>query len=157
METLVASSINLFILLIFMVFKLRAPLRTFVSQRHSSISQEIHLVHEQLLKAQGQYDEFSGKHKSVGAEVEVLRQQMKQDSASVKQRILSEAKRLALVLGADAKDSAEGLYAELKGQLYFELSSRIMDKVENLLREKLSGDDRIRIRHDFTSQVEKVS
>jgi len=156
MESLVASSINLGLLIAFMVYKLREPIHNFVAERHHSISHEVESVREQLRKAQEQYDEFAGKLKAVDAEISVLREQMKQDAAAVKQRVVTEGKRMSGILVSDAKHAADTLFLELKGQLYNELTSRVLEKAEATLRERLTGDDRARIRQEFSRQVESV-
>lgn len=156
METLVAPIVNFSILVGILVFKLRAPIRAFVTQRHHSIREEIQTVRHQFQQAQEKYDEFSAKLKAIGAEISVLREQSKQDTSAMKQRIISEGRRISGTIVSDANNSANGLFAELKGQLYFELSSRVLDRAEVILKSRLTGDDRARIRQEFSSQVESI-
>ena len=78
------------------------------------------------------------------------------DSTAMKQRIIAEARRVANSVISDAKNSAEGLFSELKGQLYSELSLKVLDRAEFLLRERLTGADRARIRQEFSVQMENI-
>jgi F0F1-type ATP synthase membrane subunit b/b' len=156
METLFAPSFNLLILIIFMVYKLTKPAKEFVSLRHNTIREDIHSVKQELQQAQEKYDEFSSKLKAIDAEIVTLREQGQQDIAAMKKRIVSESGRLSLNIISDAKRAAEGLYLELKGQLYSELSAQVLDRAELLLREKLTGDDRMTIRSDFSRQLEAI-
>lgn len=156
MEGLFASCFNLFILLAFLVYKLRAPLRDFVSQRHVLLRTEIQTVSQQLKAAQEKFDEFSAKLKSVNSEVASIQDQTKQDAALMKQRILADARRAATTVVADSKAVAQGLYSQMAVQLYSELSFRVLERGETLLRERLTGDDRARIRQEFSRQVESI-
>lgn len=156
MESLIASTVNLLILLGFLGYKLRGPLKEFVSQRHTLLKTEIQTVSNQLKEAQEKFNEFSSRLKSVQSEVSAIREQNKQDALQMKQRILNEAQRTATTIVSDSKTVAQGLYSQLAGQLYTELSFRVLDRSEKLLRERLTGDDRARIRQEFSRQVESI-
>ncbi len=156
METLVASTFNLVLLLAILFYKLRVPLRDFVEQRHHSIRSDIQTVQNQLRQAQEKYDEFSAKLNAINVEIDVLREQSKQDALAAHHRILSESHKMMGNVISDAKRAADGLYLELKTTLYAELSGKVLDRAEHLLRERLTGDDRVRMREEFSSQVERV-
>jgi F0F1-type ATP synthase membrane subunit b/b' len=156
MESLIAPLVNVTILIVFLSTKLKLPIRSFVSQRHLSIRDEIHSVREQLRQAQEQYDEFSFKLKAVDAEIAVLREQTKQDSVAIRQKVVNEARRVSGSIVSDAKNTAETMFSDLKGQLYFELVNKALEQAESLLRERLTGDDRMRIRQEFSRQMESI-
>lgn len=156
MESLIAPSFNLLILIAFMVYKLNKPVKDFVSGRHKTIREEIQSVRQELQQAQEKYDEFSSKLKAIDAEIVTLREQGQQEMTALKQRILSESRRLSLNIISDAKTAAEGLYLELKSQLYSDLSLQVLDRAELLLRERLTGADRVSIRADFSKQMETI-
>lgn len=156
MESLLAPAINFFLLVGFLAYKLKQPLRNFVKQRHDNLKNEILSVADQLKQAQEKYNEFSVKLKSVSAEVATLREQARQDSATMKQKILADARRTATNVVSDSKNIAEGLYQQLQGQLYTELSLQVLNRAETILRERLTGADHARIREEFSRQVERV-
>ena len=156
MESLFWSTFNLLILVGFLVYKLRAPLRDFVSQRHVLLKNEIESVSHQLQDAQEKFEEFSARLKSVQTEASALREQSKQDAVSMQQRIVQDARRNAATIVSDSKTVAQGLYSQMASQLYSELSHRVIDRSEKLLRERLTGDDRVRIRQEFSRQVESM-
>jgi F0F1-type ATP synthase membrane subunit b/b' len=156
MESLFAPSFNLLILIVFLVYKLRQPVKDFVSLRHKTIREEIQTVRQELQVAQEKYDEFSSKLKAIDAEVVTLREQSQQEISALKQRILSESRRLSLNIISDAKAAAENLYLELKGQLYSDLSAQVLDRAELILRDKLTSDNRLAIRNDFSKQLEAI-
>jgi F0F1-type ATP synthase membrane subunit b/b' len=113
-------------------------------------------VRNSLRQAQENFDEFSAKLKAVDVEIGALREQAKQDALLIKQKIQGDARRVAATVVADARDSAGALFSDLKGQLSSELGARVLDRAETLLRERLTGDDRARIRQEFSKQVEAI-
>lgn len=157
MESLVAPSINLLILISLLVYKLRLPLRQFVADRHQTIRSDIQTVQEQLRISQEKYDEFSSKLKAIDAELVSFREQAKQDRIALKQRIISDSQRMATTLISDAKKSANALYDELKNELYLDLSTRVLARAEKLIQERLTDTDHQRIQREFAHQIEVSS
>jgi F0F1-type ATP synthase membrane subunit b/b' len=156
MGTSVISAINLLILIGIMIWKLRAPITSHVADRHVLIRDEIQTVRVQLSQAQEKYEEFSSKLKAIDAEISVLREQNKQDTAALKMRVTGEARRVAAMVASDARDTAGSLFAELKGQLYLDWSLKVLDRTEEILRERLTSADRSRIREEFSKQLGAV-
>jgi F0F1-type ATP synthase membrane subunit b/b' len=156
MNTLLWPFLNLIILIAVLLWKGKAPFTAFVFQRHSTIRDEVQRVRSLLRSAQVKYDEFAAKLKAVDAEINELNERAQQDAKAAQSRIIAEAQRLSAAVVTDARSSAELLYGELKGQLFLELGSRVIDKAEKLLLDRLTGDDRARIRQEFSSQVERV-
>jgi F0F1-type ATP synthase membrane subunit b/b' len=154
MNHLIAPSVNLALLIGILVFKLRIPMRNFVFQRHQSIAREIELVSGKLLQARQKYEELNRKLNSIEVEIRTLRAEITQDAATARDRIVSEANRLASEVGRDSKQSVSGLYSELRILLYREFSGRVLDHSESLLRERLTDEDRKRIRREFSTQME---
>jgi hypothetical protein len=48
------------------------------------------------------------------------------------------------------------MFGDLKNQLRSELSVQVLARAEAILRERLTGDDKARIRREFSQQVESV-
>ena len=156
METLIAPFINLLLLVGILVWKVREPLRNFVSARHISLRDELQKTGDQLRQAQERYDEFTAKLKAIEAEISALRDQARQDAEGMKLRVLSDAKRLAALIVSDARLAGETLFSDLRMQLTTEFANRVVEKAEGLLRVRLTGDDRVRIRREFSMQVEQI-
>jgi F-type H+-transporting ATPase subunit b len=154
MNTLVAPTINLVILLSVLFYYLRAPLKNFVSSRHTTIRDELAAVEKMLRDAKAKYQEFSKRLDALSTEASELRAQAAQEAQAVKTRLIEEAKKLSANIVTDAKSSAEGLYSELRGQLYAELSQQVLERAEKLLAARLTGDDRARIQKEFSHQLE---
>jgi F0F1-type ATP synthase membrane subunit b/b' len=156
MQELIAPTVNLAILIAALVYFLRAPLKDFIQNRHTTVRDELARVRELLQKARSQHAEFSAKLNAMGAEVASYRDQAKEDAQAMKQRIVSEAQRLSGNIVGDSRTAAAGLYSELKGQLRSEMAGKVMIRAEKVLRDRLTANDRERIRQEFSTQVERV-
>lgn len=157
METsLIASIINFLILIGILVVKLRAPLRSYIANRHQLVRDEIQNVAERLRQAQEKFDEYSAKLKAIDAEIATLREQVKNEVNQIKQRVNLEARQSASRMIAEAKNAADGLIHDFKEELYQELNLKALSQAESLLKDHLNSEDRIKIRNDFTRQVETV-
>ncbi len=154
METLVAPGINLLILIAALAYYLRTPLRDFVSQRHHTIKGDLHRVRGMLQQAQEQYEEFNSKLKAVDTEVNALREQTRRDAHATKARIIEDAQKTAAGIVNDAKATAQHMFSELKRKISSEIGSAVLDRAETLMRNQLTGDDRVRMREEFSRQVE---
>lgn len=156
MQTLLAPVVNLVILIGIMAYYLRAPLKAFASNRHHSIRTELEAVRNQLRDAKGKHIEFSSKLRAMDAEIAGLKNQAIQDAQALKKKVQAEAQRFSGNIVEDARRASHVLYAEFKTQLYSELGARVLDRAEKILRERLTGDDRARIRKEFSTQVETM-
>lgn len=156
MHGLTAPFINFLLLVALLVWKLRGPVKNFVAQRHNTLRNDIDTVRESLKRAQERYNEFSAKLKSVDQELIALRQQSRQDAEAMRVRVVADAKKLATTVVTDARASSENVFQELRGQLRAELGVRVIERAERILRDRLTGDDRVRIRNEFSKQVEAI-
>jgi F0F1-type ATP synthase membrane subunit b/b' len=156
MSTLIAPFINLLLLVSALVIALKDPLKSFVRQRHESVSETLAKVRKMLRDAQEQYDEFSAKLKAIDVEIAALHDQAKQDAQSICSRVVNEAQRARTTIVSDARINAENIFGDLKIQLRSDFARRVVDRVEVLVRDRLTGDDRAKLREEFSHQVEAV-
>lgn len=156
MEALIASIINVTILVTLLVYFLRKPLGNFISGRHVSIRDEVKQVTDLLRQAQDRYEEFTSKLKAIDNEIVALRDQARQDAKAMRLHVLSDARRIHAMIVSDSRAAAETLYEDLRKELRRDLSLKITDRAEALLRTRLTGDDRIRIRQEFSRQVGSI-
>ena len=156
MHELIPSAVNLAILIGLMVYFLREPMANFVKNRHLSLAEELSAVREKLQQAKAQFQDFSSKLSTVESEISGLHQQTRQEAAQTQARVLANAQKISGTIVTDAKASTEGLYAEFRNQLIHEFGAQVLDRAEQIIRERLTGDDRVRIRQEFSKQVESV-
>ncbi len=156
MQTLLWPTINVVVLVAVLARFLKSPLQQFVAQRHHSIKSELEDVREQLVAAQAKHEEFTAKLKALGAEVVAMRNQSLQDAKLIQAKVLADAQRVSEGLLAGAEVSARALYQDFAERVRVELANKVLSRAEALLRERLTGEDRVRICREFSKQVERV-
>lgn len=156
MENLIAPIFNFTVLVVLLVYFLKQPLRDHVSDRHTTLRDEVQGVESLLQRARERYDEFSAKLKAIDAESAAIREQVRQDAESARLRVMSDAKRLSGVIVADARASAESIVHDFRDQLRVEFSNRVIDRAETILKGRLTGAEQARIRKDFSRKVEAM-
>ncbi|MGE0614688.1 MAG: hypothetical protein AB7P04_03530 [Bacteriovoracia bacterium] len=154
--SLILPFINLSLLVAIILYFTRGHLKTFVKNRHETLREEIQTVREQLKAATERYEQFSAKLKAVEAEVSSLTTQMARDAQDMKARIVTHAKQSSSQMVADARGAARGGLEGLKQEVRSEFGWRVISKAEEILTKKLTGDDRARIRKEFSSQMEQM-
>jgi F0F1-type ATP synthase membrane subunit b/b' len=95
--------------------------------------------------------------KAIEAEVISKRQAARAEAEQTQKRLIEEARRLAAVIVADSKRAADAAGVDLKEQLRAELATQVIISAEKLIRTRLTGDDRARMRKEFSRQVETVA
>ncbi len=156
MHALFAPAINFFILVGVLVYYMREPIKKFIMDRHVVFSAEVKAVSTQLREAQERYEEFSAKLKMIETEIAALQEQARQDAKAMRLRLLGDARRAHSNIIADAKTAVESLFLDFRFELQKEFGARVVDRCEQYLRQKLTGDDRVRIRREFSRQVESI-
>lgn len=157
MHSLIAPLVNVSILLGVLVYYLRKPIADFVISRHTNIRDQVKAVSEELRSAQNKYEEFSSRIKALDVEVRALREQGKQESDQMKTRLLTDARRVSAAIVADSRTSAEQVFKDLRSELRRELGEKVVVRAEKLIRDKLTSDEKSRIRHEFSEQLARVS
>ena len=156
METLIFPAINLAALLGILAFYLRKPLADFVSSRHVTVRSEIQASHDALADAKARSAEISARLVGMGAELNSLREQARQDGEKSKDEILGAARRLSLMIVSDAKASTSAMQTEFREALGRDLTAMALARAEVRLRDRLTGEDHARIRQEFSTLVEKT-
>lgn len=156
MATLVWPAINLAVLVGIIGYLTRKPLKQFMKERRENVGAELIRVRELLQSARAKYDEFTAKLKAVDAEVTSLKAQIQSDATASKDRIVSSARSSSGAIVSDAKANADSVFKDLKNDLRAELGGRVIDRAEAILVDRLTGDDRARIRQEFSTEVEQI-
>lgn len=156
MESLIAPAFNLFVLIGIIVYYLREPIKKTIADRHVGLREEVERVSSQLKKAQEQLEEFTSKLKAIDTEIGVLSEQAIQDGKNMRLRLINEARGAHALVIKEAKSASLSLMDELRGEIQRSFSNRVIEKAEELIKTRLTGDDRVRIRREFSKQVVSV-
>ena len=154
MESLLWPAINLIIFCGILFYYTKAPIKDFVVNRHNTLDKEIREVRTQLVSSQNKYDEFSSKLKAIDVELGSISDTFKKNADLMKVKLTEEAGKSSKSLIQDAKERADSAFDDLRADLSAEIGILIMKEAEAKIRGSLTGDDRVRIRKEFTSAME---
>lgn len=156
MLKLILSYINLAILVAVLVKLVGPRFKIYVRERHETIKKNLETNRLRMREAKAQYDDFSSKLKVVTQEADALRSQIQREAQDISARQISNAKTVTGAMIADARQAAQSLLQDFKQELKAEAGARIVSRAEEALRQKLSADDRVRIRKEFSQSLEKM-
>lgn len=138
-------------------FLLGKKTKQFVLERYETVKTTIESVSRQLTGAQAKFSDFTTKLQQSTQEAEGLKKQAAQDAESLKKKIIENAKKSSQVLLQDANEFKASKSGELKKAISSELGARIVAEAETLIRKRLTGEVKTKIRRDFASQVERLT
>jgi F0F1-type ATP synthase membrane subunit b/b' len=156
LETLAYQAFNLLVFGFLVYRGAKAPFLQFVANRSTSLRAQILDAKKQLEAAQAQYAEFRSRLQSMDAEVAALRAQNNQDVAAVSARIREEAAKQAQRIVSDARIARDAAIDFVRTKMTQELGLQVLNRAEALIQEKLTGDQKARIRREFSTQLEQI-
>ncbi len=156
METLIAPAINLTLLLVVLAYYLVGPLKAFASSRRGNIAEDLERSRQMLSSARERFDDFDSRLRSLGAELQSLLSQSAEEARRTRARLVQSANQLASTLVTDAQAAAGGMRSELIGQLRAEIATRAIARAEEQIRSRLTGEERVRLRKEFSALMEKA-
>ena len=156
LKTLGAGFINLGIFTTIVYKAGKKPFVEFVSARSTTLKEQIQDAKAQLDTARSQYSEFKARLDSIDAEVAALRSQNAQDVSAVAQRIRENSSQQALQIVAEAKLSRDAAVAAAKARLAVEVGQQIIERAESLIQSRITGDEKAKIRREFSNQLERI-
>ncbi len=156
MDELFSKAINLFILLVVLVYFLRKPIRDYVKDRHQNLKTELKDVKEKLKRAEKEKLEVSEKVSKVETRIKEIHELMRQEAEIWRHKVLGEARKMARTIIDDAQDAAESHHEGLKTEIKTELGLEILAKAESILKEGISEKNKKQIQENFFKNVEKT-
>ncbi len=157
MGNLLASTVNLSLLIGLLWYHLKSPLRLWVCQRSENQQSAFKIAYEQLKQAQESDHEFLQKLAQVDTEIVFLKKQMQQEALQIKEKILAQATEAVHRAREGAKNTVENGFRQLKIQMMTEMTTHILTQTQVLLQQQLKTDDHLRLQKKFSQQIEGYS
>jgi F0F1-type ATP synthase membrane subunit b/b' len=155
-KTLGAGFVNLGIFTAIIYKTGKKPFLDFVSTRSKTLHEQIQDAKSQLDVAHTQYSEFKAKLDSIESEVSALRAQNTQDVAGVSTKIREAASQQASQIVAEARLSRDAALIAAKRRIALDVGQQIIERAETLIQSRITGDEKARIRRDFSNQLERI-
>ena len=156
MESLIAPSINLFLLLSVLAYYLVGPLKDFAAARQKTIREELEESRKLLAEARAKYEDFTSRVGGLGAEAASLKSQAEQDAKRSRDALVRSAQHLGATIVSDARTAATAMRDDLVSSLRAEVAQRALLRAEEQIRSRLTGEERARLRQEFSALVEKT-
>ncbi len=156
LRTLAFQSLNLAVFVGIIYRAAKPSFVGFVAQRSVTLREQIIEAKKRLETSQQQYAEYRARLESMGAEVAALRAQNAQDIAAVSSRIKEESSRQAQRIVSEARLARDASISASKARLARELGRLVLARAELMIKDKLTGDQKAKIRRDFSNQLEQI-
>jgi len=154
-ETLAAPLVNLGLLLAVMAHYLKGPLKAFVVERQTTVRAELEAARGLLSEAKAKNEDLTSKLEALSAEVSALSSQAAEDARRAQDRLVQAARQAGASVVADAQAAAGAMRSELLAGLRKEVALRALARAEDQIRSKLTGEERARLRKEFSAMVER--
>jgi F0F1-type ATP synthase membrane subunit b/b' len=156
LKTLGAGFINLGIFTAIVYKAGKKPFLESVTTRSNTLREQIQEAARQLDAAQAQYHEYKARLASIDAEVSALRTQNQQDVVTVAQRLRESAGKQAQQIVSEARMARDAAISAAKARLALEAGAQVIERAEALIKGRITGDEKAKIRREFSNQLEQI-
>lgn len=144
---------NFAVLVIALVFVLRKPLSQALSSRIKVIKDQLEDLEVQKTAAEKQLDEYNQKLAQLEKEAEKIVEDYIRQGHEAKARILKEAEASAEKLQVQARRNIEHEFGQAKLELQKEIFEKSLAKAEEIIKNKITGEDQNRIVDEYLKKV----
>ncbi len=131
--------VDFIILAAVLVYALRGPLATYLSDRHDSMRKEMHEATARKADATERLARYERHLRGLDAEVATMRADFERDGLAERDRILAEAQETIERLRADSVLDASREATQMKLDLEREVAERAVIRAEALVRERMNA------------------
>jgi len=93
--------------------------------------------------------------KAIDNEMQAIRTETMREAETQKSRLVEHAQKASAQLLADGKLQVDQLWESVRAELRQELGRKITERAEEVIHDRLTGDERARIRREFSMQLER--
>ena len=109
-----------------------------------------------MVRAQESFDDYASKLKTIQSELSALAAEAKATAESTRVSIVQGARKVAASISKDATSAKEGMLADFRTGLSAELGGKVVDRAEVMIAQRLTGDERARLRKEFSRKLESA-
>ena len=145
---------NFTVLMVLLVFLLRKPLSQALGARIKGIKGQLEDLEARKAEAERQLAEYSEKLSRLEKESEKIVEDYIKQGNEAKARILKEAESAAEKLQIQARRNIEHEFKQAKLKLQEEIFETSLAKAEEMIKNKISGEDQDRLVDEYLRKVE---
>jgi F-type H+-transporting ATPase subunit b len=147
-------AVNLILLVGVLVYVGRKPLQEFFSGRRREIEANLQRSAALLAEAESRLGEWNRRMQRLDQEVEEIRQGARERAAAERDRILADAQVAAERVRRDAGAAIDQETRRARNELRQEATALALDLASDLLRQRMTAEDRTRLVDEFIQKVE---
>ena len=144
---------NFVVLVVALVFVLRKPLSQALGSRIKVIKEQLEDLEVQKTEAEKQLAEYNQKLAQLEKEAEKIVEDYIRQGHEAKARILKEAEASAEKLQVQARRNIEHEFEQAKLELQKEIFEKSLAKAEEIIKNKITGEDQNRIVDEYLKKV----
>lgn len=152
---LIWRAMNFVVLAAALVFLLRKPMKSGLSQRTENIRQELAELEAKREEAQREFAQLEEKLRSAEGEREAILAEYRDLGEREKEKIIAGAKEMAERIGKQAEFTIEQETAQAKAELKREIAEMSANLAEDLLKANITPADQSRLVDEYLSKVQQ--
>lgn len=129
------------------------PIRKGLAGRREGIENALKEAQAAKEKAEARYAEYDEKLTKASAEIDDIYASIKREGELERDRIIAEAKEMAVKISQDAEKAASREIAKAKAELRQEATNMAIEIARDLLTQKVTGDDQKRLVNEYIQKV----
>jgi len=129
------------------------PIRKGLAGRREGIENALKEAQAAKEKAETRYAEYDEKLTKASAEIDDIYASIKREGELERDRIIAEAKEMAVKISQDAEKAASREIAKAKAELRQEATNMAIEIARDLLTQKVTGDDQKRLVNEYIQKV----
>jgi F-type H+-transporting ATPase subunit b len=146
---------NLLILVAVLFLLTRKPVLAYLGDRRSRIQENLDNAEQLLRDSESRLQEWNARVEGLDAEVADIRRLAQAAAVQERERILADARAIAERIERDAGSAVERETRRARLALREEASQLAVELAANLLREKVTAEDRDRLVDEFVARLER--
>lgn len=149
-------TVNLFILIIILVYFLKSPVKNFLMERRGEIAKKIEDSRKEITEAKQTYELYMEKMSNLENEIKELKDTIKKEAEIERQEIIRQAEISAAKMREDARETIKTEAAKAKQEIQNEVVTLAVKLAEDILKNNLGESDNKRMIEKFVQEVDNT-
>lgn len=147
-------TVNLFILILVLVYFLKTPVKNFLMERRGVIAKKIEDSRKEITEAKQTYDLYMEKMGNLENEIKDLKDTIKKEAEVERQEIIRQAEISANKMRVDARETIKSEAVKAKQEIQNEVVTLAVKLAEDILKNKIDESDNKRLIEKFVQEVD---
>lgn len=147
--------VNFGIFALIMYRLLAKPMRSFITERHTTIRRDLDEASRLRKEAEAKLGEYEKKVSNVDAEIDALVAQVTKEAEAEKERLLAAAAEQAIRLKAEAEKQIAAEIERARSELRAGVIEAAIAAADGILKKQIGADDQRKMAERYVGELEK--